>query len=80
MTGPESQRHPASSAPASQRVCPHCGAPLDAIAAGDREAAEEKRGAVHGVAAAGQPQSTEKDHRGIPMPTRRRVGGIITPQ
>jgi hypothetical protein len=54
--------------------CPHCGKPLEQ----PESTAAEPAGKKAGTAIADQPR--EYDHRGIALPRRTRVGGIITPQ
>ena len=57
----------------SANTCPHCGKPIR-----DRKPETEEPTAEN--SAAGKDEAREYDHRGIAMPRRTRMGGIITPQ
>lgn len=57
-----------------QNVCPHCGKPIQ------DEKTKAPQAATAETSAIDKGESREYDHRGIPLPMRTRMGGIITPQ
>jgi|GEM_PF-6391777 len=52
---------------ASPETCPHCGQPIH------RKNAEESPAQEQG-------RAPEIDHRGVPLPSRTLLGGVIVPQ
>lgn len=57
-----------------QNVCPHCGKPIP------DEKTKAPTAAAAETSAIDKGETREYDHRGIPLPMRTRMGGIITPQ
>lgn len=53
-------------------VCPHCGSH-------DNQSSRQQGSRLEKDAAKNEDE-TEKDRRGVALPARHRVGGIITPQ
>jgi hypothetical protein len=60
------------------KLCEHCGKPVDASAP-EAPAAKPELAAGH-ASPADSSLAVEFDHRGIRLPARTRVGGIIIPQ
>jgi hypothetical protein len=60
------------------KACPHCGQPIEDPSPDKVAAAEEPLAAEKSRTAS--PQGAEFDHRGVRLPARTRVGGIIIPQ
>ncbi len=58
----------------SPDVCPHCGKPIQSEERKNPELSTNPDRATE------KTPDREYDHRGIPMPRRTRMGGIITPQ
>lgn len=55
-------------------ICPHCSKPIQG------EETKVPRTAAAETSAIDKGETREYDHRGVPMPRRTRMGGIITPQ
>ncbi|MGC1871607.1 MAG: hypothetical protein WA700_11670 [Acidobacteriaceae bacterium] len=54
----------------SDSRCPTCGAPMEKQQSSPAEPSAEKK----------MEEAREMDHRGVVMPRRTRIGGIIMPQ